>query len=273
MIPTLPSTRAEDDAAPIPSGLPGLDDVLRGGFPSSRTHLLEGAPGSGKTTLSLQFLLEGVRQGEAVLYITLAETEREVLAVARSHGWVMDEVNILAFTPPELSQDPKQHQSVIHTADLEQGDTLRRIVVEVERLKPARVVLDSLSEIRLLTQGALRYRRQLVAIKQVFLDNDCTVLMLDDLNYDVHGLNVHSVAHGVISLEQISKQFGSERRRLSVKKMRGVQFKGGFHDFTIDRGGLVVYPRLVAANHPHAFDDDQFVLSGVPELGHELITG
>ena len=259
-------TSDTDDAAPTPSGVPGLDEVLSGGFPSSRLHLVEGTPGSGKTTLALQFLLEGIRLGERALYITLAETKREVVAVAKSHGWVLDELHILAFTPPELSHDPRHHQSVIHTADLEQGETLRTILAEVERVKPARVVLDSLSEIRLLTQGALRYRRQLVALKHAFLEHNSTVVLLDDLNYEVHGLNVHSIAHGVVSLEHVSKEFGPDRRRLRVTKMRGVKFKGGFHDFTIQQGGLSVFPRLVAANHPHTFSDSELIGSGIEEL-------
>jgi circadian clock protein KaiC len=264
---TFSSTPGDEvDALPISCGLPGLDEVLRGGFPSNRVHLIEGAPGSGKTTLALQFLFEGIRQDETVLYITLAETKREIAAVARSHGWNLEALNVLAFTPPELSQDPKQRQSIIHTADLEQGDTLRTIIAEVERLKPSRVVLDSLSEIRLLTQGALRYRRQLISLKTAFLDHDCTVLMLDDMNYALHGLNIHSLAHGVVSLERLAREFGAERRRLQVIKMRGVKFRGGFHDFVIQQGGLIVFPRLVAANHLDPFDGDEQVASGIAEL-------
>ena len=263
---SLALTENLDDAVAVATGILGLDEVLRGGIPSRRMHLVEGAPGSGKTTLALQFLLEGSARGETSLYITLAETRREVLAVGRSHGWALDKIHILNFTPPELSQDAKHHQSIIHSADLEQGDTIRTLVAEIERLKPSRVVVDSLSEIRLLTQGALRYRRQLLALKQTFLDHNCTALMLDDLNFELHGLSVHSVAHGVIRLEQLAKEFGAERRRLRVMKMRGVKFQGGFHDFTIAQGGLVVFPRMVAADHPHEFDPDEHVASGVKEL-------
>lgn len=157
-------------------------------------------------------------------------------------------------------------QSVINVSEWEQNETLQTILAEIERVKPARVVLDSLSEIRLLTQGALRYRRQLVALKHAFLQHNCTAVLLDDLNYEVYGLNVHSVVHGVVSLQQISKEFGPERRRLRVSKMRRVKFKGGFHDFAIQQGGLTVYPRLVAANHPHTFSDGEFIGSDIAEL-------
>ncbi|SDR51525.1 circadian clock protein KaiC [Paraburkholderia fungorum] len=263
---SLSETFDENDATPVPSGVPGLDDVLSGGFPANRIHLLEGAPGSGKTTLALQFLLEGIKRGESVLYITLAETKREVFAVGKSHGWVLDELNILAFTPPELSHDSSQHQSVINIAELEQGETLQAILAELDRIKPVRVVLDSLSEIRLLTQGALRYRRQLVALKRGFLEHNSTALLLDDLNYEVNGLSVHSMAHGVVSLQQMTKEFGPERRRLRVSKMRGVKFKGGYHDFAIEQGGLLVYPRLVAADHPHIFAESELIGSGIDGL-------
>ncbi|MBZ9678702.1 ATPase domain-containing protein [Mesorhizobium sp. ES1-1] len=238
-----------DDASPVASGVEGLDYVLRGGYAKFRSHLVEGRPGSGKTTLGLQFLIEGARNGETCLYITLSESRRELLSVAGRHGWDLSGIEILELVPPELSLDPSQLQTLVHSSDLELGETVHAALAEIERIKPDRVVFDSLSEIRLLSQGSLRYRRQVLALKSFFLLNNATVLLLDDLTAEHDDLNLHSISHGVIRMEQLSPVYGGERRRLRVIKMRGVQIRGGFHDFVIRPGGVVVFPRLVAGEH------------------------
>ena len=241
--------RLDFDAAPVATGVPGLDHVLRGGFARSRSHLIEGRPGSGKTTIGLQFLIEGRRRGERCLYITLSESKRELQSVAGRHGFDLNGIDIFELIPPELSLDPNQRQTLVHSSDLELGETVELVLAEVERLKPDRIVFDSLSEIRLLSQGTLRYRRQVLALKSFFLLGNSTVLFLDDLTGEQDDLNLHSVAHGVIRLEQLVPVYGGERRRLRVIKMRGVQIRGGYHDFVIRPGGVSVFPRLVAADH------------------------
>ena len=260
------------DAQPVATGVPGLDDILMGGYSARRAHLVEGRPGSGKTTLGLQFLLDGLSRGERCLYITLSESRRELLSVAERHGWSLDGLDIYELVPPELSLDPKQQQTLVYASDLELGETVRMALAEIERVRPDRVVFDSLSEIRLLSQGSLRYRRQVLALKSFFLLNDVTVLLLDDLTSEQDDLNLHSISHAVIRLEQLAPGYGAERRRLRIIKMRGVSFSGGFHDFVIDKGGVVVHPRLVAALHHREFEDDEPVSSGVPELD-DLVGG
>ncbi|MDO9428023.1 MAG: ATPase domain-containing protein [Methylobacterium sp.] len=255
------------DAAPIPTGVPGLDQILNGGYAAQRAHLIEGRPGAGKTTLSLQFLMDGVKLGERVLYITLSESRRELLSVAERHGWNLDGIDIYELVPPELSLDAELQQSLVHSSDLELGETLQMALAEIERVRPSRVVFDSLSDIRLLSQGALRYRRQVLALKSYFLINNATVLMLDDLSAD--DVNLHSLSHAVIRLEQVIPGYGAARRRLHVIKMRGTKYHGGFHDFTILKGGLRVHPRLVAAGR-HASFSDESVASNVPELDSVL---
>jgi circadian clock protein KaiC len=239
----------QDDATPISSGVDGLDYVLRGGYAKYRSHLVEGRPGSGKTTLGLQFLIKGAENAEKCLYITLSESKRELMSVAARHGLSLDGVEILELVPPELSLDPSQLQTLVHSSDLELGETVQSALAEIDRIKPDRVVFDSLSEIRLLSQGSLRYRRQVLALKSYFLLNNATVLLLDDLTAEHDDLNLHSISHGVIRMEQLSPVYGGERRRLRVIKMRGVQIRGGFHDFVIRPGGVTVFPRLVAAEH------------------------
>jgi circadian clock protein KaiC len=227
------------------SGLAPLDDILDGGFVEHRLHLVEGEPGTGKTTLGLQFLLAGRRQSETVLYITLSETADELAAAARAHNWSLDGVDIFELKPPdgELSEGG---QTMFHSSEVELGETMRLLLGEIERLKPARIVLDSLSEVRVLAQSALRYRRQILALKQFLARRKATVLMLDDMTSETHDLQLHSIAHGVLTLEQLALDYGAERRRLRVKKMRGVRFRGGYHDYIIRTGGLDVFPRLVA---------------------------
>jgi circadian clock protein KaiC len=246
--------------------VPGLDHVLAGGFAEHRVHLIEGAPGSGKTTLGLQFLIDGAMRGERGLYITLSESKSELLAVARTHGWSLDGIHIFELVPPELSLDPKQKQTVVYSADLELGETVQTVLQEVEAVKPQRIVFDSLSEIRLLAQSSLRYRRQVLALKHYFAQHACTVLLLDDLTSEGDDLNLHSISHGVLRMEQLAVQYGSERRRLRVFKMRGTNFRGGFHDLTIRKGGVTVYPRLVASEHHRPFDDKAVASTDVAEF-------
>ncbi|WP_370439334.1 ATPase domain-containing protein [Microvirga sp. TS319] len=253
------------DAAPIPTGVPGLDLILNGGYASNRAHLIEGRPGCGKTTLGLQFLLDGVAAGERGLYITLSESKRELVSVAERHGWSLDGIDIYELVPPELSLDPKQLQTLVHSSDLELGETVRMALEEIERVKPTRVVFDSLSEIRLLSQGSLRYRRQVLALKSFFLLNNATVLMLDDLTSEQDDLNLHSISHAVIRLEQLAPVYGAEKRRIRVIKMRGTDFRGGYHDMVIRRGGVHVFPRLIAAEHHRDFDTGA-ATSGIAEL-------
>lgn len=241
--------------APLCStGVEGLDDVLVGGLPRRRVYLVRGAPGTGKTTLALQFLLDGVRRGERCLYITLSETMEELTLVARSHGWSLDGVDLVDLSAIEHQLRPESQTTLLHPAEQELARTTQLVQARVDELKPERVVFDSLSEMRLMAQSPLRYRRQILAIKSFFSTRDCTVLLLDDESHDAD-TQVESLAHGVIELEHLRPDFGSERRRLSVIKLRGVKFRGGYHDYVINTGGLDVFPRLVAAEHAHPFPD------------------
>ena len=255
----------EQEPARISTGSAGLDDILGGGFDPDRLYLIEGRPGAGKTTLALQFLLEGARRGEPTLYISLSETERELRLVARRHGWSLDGVTVFELVPPEASLDPERELTVFHPAEVELGETTRMIFERVGALNPSRVVFDSLSELRLLAQNSLRYRRQILAVKHFFTGRACTVLMLDDLSSNREDLQLHSIAHGVVLLDQTAVDYGTDRRRLRIVKMRGIPFRGGFHDFTIKRGGLEIYPRLIAAEHRAAFSSEP-TPSGVAAL-------
>lgn len=238
----------------VPTGVAGLDDVLGGGLTGGRLFLIEGSPGTGKTTIALEFLRTGAAAGERCLYITLSETEEELRATASSHGWSLDGIDIFELLPPESLLDEDQQQSLLYSSDLELGETTKRIFSAFEAVGPIRVVLDSLSEIRLLAQHSLRYRRQVLALKHYFAGRGATVLMLDDLTADTEDKTVHSVAHGVIVLEELPRNYGSERRRMRVAKFRARRFRGGFHDFSIEAGGVKVYPRLVSAEHHGDFD-------------------
>lgn len=233
------------------TGIPGLDNILGGGLTPQRVYLVEGSPGAGKTTLGLQFLLDGVARGESGMYVTLSETTEELIAVGQSHGWDLGEIDIVELAGDD-DLDPDSQQSVFHPSEVELGETTRKVMDRVDATRPTRVVFDSLSEVRLLAQNALRYRRQILALKQFFSARNCTVLLLDDKTAasDQH---LHSIAHGVISLEQLAREYGKERRRVNIVKMRGIQFRGGFHDYSLETGGIVVYPRLVAAEHASEF--------------------
>ena len=248
------------------TGVPGLDIVLGGGLARGRTFLIEGNPGTGKTTIALRFLLEGAQQGERCLYFTLSETEAELRASAASHGWTIgDRVEVFEVVPAESLLDADQQQSLLYSSDLELGETTRAIFQAFERVRPSRVVLDSLSEIRLLAQGSLRYRRQILALKHYFARPGATVLLLDDQTTEALDKTPDSVVHGVIQLEELSPEYGAERRRLRVSKYRGRPFRGGYHDFAIRTGGVLVFPRLVAAEHRTGFARRQ-VQSGLAEL-------
>src|SRR5687768_3700828 len=256
---------------PSATGTAGLDQVLGGRFTPHRLYLIEGDPGAGKTTLAMRYLLEGAKRGEVGLYVTLSETREEINAVAASHGWSLDPVHIVELVASEESLTPDSQYTMYHPSETELGETTRKVLEEVERVRPRRVVIDSLSELRLLAQNPLRYRRQILALKQFFAGRKCTVLLLDDRTSEDTDLQVRSIAHGVLTLEQLSPEYGAERRRLRVVKLRGKLYKGGYHDFTIVKGGLDVFPRLIAADHRQDFKREQ-VRSGVRPLD-ELLGG
>ncbi len=247
----MPVRETNDEVPPsrVATGIPGLDNILAGGFTPNRIYLVEGNPGSGKTTLALRWLLEGERRGENGIYVTLSETKIELADVAKSHGWSLAGINVLELVAPESELEPDNQHSMFQPSEVELGVTTKAILAEVERTKPRRVVIDSLSEMRLLAQSPLRYRRQILALKQYFIGRECTVFLLDDLTSETEDLQLQSIAHGVVSLEQLSPEYGAERRRLRITKLRGQKYRGGYHDFVIQRGGLDVFPRLVAGEH------------------------
>ena len=248
----------------VSTGVMGLDDVLHGGLTRDRLYLMEGMPGSGKTTLAFQFLLDGAKHGEPVLYLTLSETEEEIRAVAASHGWSLDGVAILEVMPSQALGLDDQY-TVFHPSEVELSDTTRKVLEAVDRQRPTRIAVDSLSELRLLANSALRYRRQILALKQFFSGRRCTVLLLDDLTSVDRDLQVQSIVHGAMLLEHTVPAFGAARRRLRITKFRGSDFRGGYHDYVIHRGGIEVFPRLVAAEHRQPVARERMT-SGVREI-------
>ncbi len=236
------------------TGIEGLDFILKGGLPKNRLYLLQGNPGTGKTTMGLQFLLEGERQGEPGLYITLSESKDELLAVGHSHGWELKTLNIYDLTVSGDSLRDDSRYTVFHPSEVELDETTQKILNEVERINPKRIVFDSLSEMRMLASESLRFRRQILALKQYFINRQCTVLMLDDLTSDFSDRQLESIAHGVITLEYVPTEYGKQRHNLRVVKMRGVNFQSGSHDFNIETGGIAVFPRLGSPEVTHQFE-------------------
>lgn len=247
------------------TGIAGLDDILEGGIARNHLYLVEGDPGTGKTTIAMQFLMEGVRCGQKGLYVTLSESKAELLEIADSHGWSLDGIDLFELAPDEAQLKPEAQYTVFNPSEIEMSDTTNAVMAEVEKLQPARVVFDSLSELRLLARDSLRYRRQILGLKQYFSGRKCTVLLLDDRTGEGHDQQLQSIAHGVILMESVEREYGIKRRRLEVKKLRGAKFREGFHDYCIKRGGVEVYPRLVAAEHLLTFQPTQLA-SGLPAL-------
>lgn len=249
----------------VSMGIKGLDSILCGGLPENHIYLVEGEPGTGKTTVALQFLFEGIKKGESVLYVTLSETKRELQEIALAHGWSLDGLNIYELVPSGETLKPESQYTIFHPSEIELNETTSAVLEEVERTNPRRVVFDSLSEMRLLARDPLRYRRQILALKQYFAPRDCTVLLLDDKTSDAKDLQVQSIVHGALMLEHLAVEYGAERRRLRVIKLRGSGFRGGYHDFNIDKGGIQVFPRLTAADHSQEFQQEG-VETGIQEL-------
>lgn len=247
------------------TGCSGLDDVLGGGLPEGHFYLLEGEPGAGKTTLALQFVLEGVRVGETILYVTMSESRRDLMTVARAHGFRLDGINIYELMPDQEDLRPEGQYTVFHPAEVELNDRTQTILNEVRRLRPARLVIDALSELRMLAKDPLRYRRQILSLKEAITEFNCTVLLLDDRTSMQEHLELHSIVHGVISLQKISREYGNTRRRIEVTKLRGCAFREGYHDCLIKTGGLTVFPRLIAAEY-RASATKNSARSGIAEL-------
>ncbi len=254
-----------EEPSRLHTGVPGFDDILFGGLPQGHTYLVEGKAGTGKTTLGLQFVLEGKRAGESCLYVTLSESKVEIEEAARSHGWSLDGIAIAEFVPDEAILSDEERYTVFHPGEVELASTIRKLLAEIERVGPDRLVIDSLSEFRLLTQDPTRYRRQLLALKQYFSSRKTTVLLLDDHSPNADDQQVLSIVHGVFRFTRVERSYGIVRRHLEVIKIRTCGFREGSHDYTLDRSGLVVFPRLVAAEHGKAFAEGH-LSSNLPEL-------
>src|SRR5579863_5442484 len=252
------------------SGCPGLDDVLGGGLPAGHFYLIEGEPGTGKTTLGLQFISEGIRRGEKALYVTLSESSDELVSVASMHELEVDPGVVLEVRPSEEDLTPDGQYTVFHPAEVELKDRVQTIMAEVDRRRPSRLVIDALSEVRMLAKDPLRYRRQILSLKEYAPEN-CTVMLLDDRSSRYADLELHSIVHGVVSMDRVSREYGKTMRRLEVTKLRGCAFREGYHDYLIRKGGVVVFPRLIAAEYADPRDDKTAAESGVPEL--DALTG
>ncbi|WP_184222867.1 ATPase domain-containing protein [Granulicella aggregans] len=249
----------------IDTGVQGLNDILSGGLPSGQMYLLEGIPGTGKTTVALQFIRTAIKAGEAALYVTLSESKRELEASARSHGWKNEDLSIAEFIPEEASLSPDQQYTVFHPSEVELAFTIQKLTELIEERKPTRLVIDSLSELRLLAADTMRYRRQLLALKQFFAGRDTTVLLLDDRSAEGSDMQLQSIAHGVFRLDKVPQSYGATRRQIEILKLRGSSFREGFHDYTIETGGVRIYPRLIANEHESTFPTER-AKSGIPSL-------
>jgi circadian clock protein KaiC len=253
-----PKPDANFKAKRCPTGIEGLDETLQGGLPRNRLYVVEGEPGSGKTTLALQFLLEGARSGEKSLYITFSETIDELNSVAESHGWDISKLHIIDLSGLERQFSPQSQTSLFHPSEVELNQMTQNLLKQIEQVAPSRIVFDSVSEMRLLAENALRYRKQILALKQTLARGNSTVMFLDDLTGAAQDLQVQSIAHGVMTLSRLHHEFGGERRRIRILKLRGVKFSGGHHDFDIATGGLEVYPRMISAHHVDEEDEERF---------------
>ena len=256
----------------LKTGVSGLDDVLLGGLPAGQMYLVEGTPGTGKTTIAMQFIRAGILSGETSLYITLSESKRELESSARSHGWEAEELRIVEFIPEEASLKPEQQYTVFHPSEMELVSTINKLTQLIEEQKPKRLVIDSLSELRLLAADTMRYRRQLLALKQFFAGRDTTVLLLDDRSAEGSDMQLQSIAHGVLQLNRVPRTYGVTRRQLEIIKLRGSAFREGFHDYTIQTGGVSVFPRLVAHQHGGNFPQGQ-IKSGNTSLDEMFMGG
>lgn len=248
------------------SGISSLDDILLGGLPKGHIYLVEGDPGTGKTTLGMQFVLEGKRAGERCLYVTLSESKAELELGAQSHNWSLDGISIAEFVPEEASLNGEDQYTVFHPGEVELATTIKKLIAEIERINPERLVIDSLTEFRLLAQDAIRYRRQLAALKQFFAGRNTTVLLLDDRTANRTDLQVHSIVHGIFCLENLPRSYGVNRRRIAIPKIRGMAYRQGYHDYTIGLEGVLIYPRLVAGEHGGDIPEQQHVSSGLAPL-------
>lgn len=249
----------------IDTGVSGLNDILSGGLPAGQMYLLEGTPGTGKTTMAMQFIRTGVLAGESALYLTLSESKRELEQSAKSHGWQIDELSIEEFIPEEATLQPEQQYTVFHPSEVELISTINKLIQVIEERSPSRVVIDSLSELRLLASDTMLYRRQLLALKQYFSGRETTVLLLDDHSAQGSDMQLQSIAHGVLRLDKVQRTYGVTRRHIEIVKLRGSSFREGFHDYTIQKGGVRIYPRLVANEHVVNYADDRLG-SGIPAL-------
>jgi circadian clock protein KaiC len=272
-ITSLTTLTPEDSEKRLSTGIEGLDDILTGGLPKGHLYLVEGDPGTGKTTLALQYLMEGARVGEKGIYVTLSESKMELEQVARSHGWDISPISIFEMIPSDEDLSPEAQYTVFHPSEVELADTITSILEQVESVDPQRVVFDSLSEFRMLARDPLKYRRQILALKRYFAGRNITVLLLDDRTAEgnTNDLQLQSIAHGVIKMQSLERDFGIKRRRLEVHKLRASFFREGYHDYTIRTGGVAVYPRLIASEHIPGFER-KLVHSGLPELD-DLLRG